>query len=84
MPSGQPAVRIPPEFRENEFKSEVRVEASIAADGSSSVRLRTSTGNPELDAWVLQYVQSWTWEPAIQGGQPVASVRKFKVQLEVQ
>ena len=61
---------------------QVRVE--VDADGSFSVVLRTSSGNPEIDRRVLEALKRWRWKPALRDGEPVKSTQLFKFEFEVE
>jgi protein TonB len=60
------------------------VRFEIAADGSCSVSLRTSTGNSQLDADTIETLRQWRWRPALRDGEPVPSVQNLRVEFVVE
>ncbi len=83
-PSNQVYPDIPDELKTGDYKSSVRVKVEIAADGSFSVTLLTSSGDTDIDRRVLDALKRWKWKPALQDGQPVASTQRFRFDFEVQ
>lgn len=76
--------RIPDELRSKEFKSFVRVKVEVNIDGASQPTLKTSSGNEQIDAEVINALKKWTWKPGFLEGKPVRSVRYFKFEFEVE
>lgn len=74
---------IPDELKSQDFKSFVRVKVDIAADGTFTVVLRTSSGNEDVDKRVLEALKKWKWKPALAEGQPVDSTQLFRFEFEV-
>ena len=74
---------IPDELKQQDFKSFVRVKVHIAADGSFTVILRTSSGNAEIDRRVLAALNKWKWKPALKDGVAIESTQLFKFEFEV-
>ncbi len=83
-PTDQTKPDIPDELKHGDFKSFVRVAVDIDTDGSFSVTLRTSSGNPDVDSRVLDALKKWKWKPAMKNGDPISSVQRFKFEFEVQ
>jgi protein TonB len=83
-PSNQVNPEIPDDLKSQQFKSFVRVAVDVAADGSYTVTLRTSSGNSEVDRRVLEALKRWKWKPALRNDEAVASVQRFKFEFEVQ
>jgi protein TonB len=75
---------IPDELKQGQYKSFVRVRVEIAADGSATPVLRTSSGNSEIDRRVLEALKKWRWKPALKAGVPTDSLQLFKFEFEVQ
>ncbi|MGD0111724.1 MAG: TonB family protein [Armatimonadota bacterium] len=76
-------LEIPDELKQREFKSFVRVKVHVAADGTFSVTLRTSSGNPEIDRRVLSALNRWKWKPELKDGVAVESTQLFRFEFEV-
>ena len=76
--------RIPESLRQGSFKSFVRAEVQVAADGSFTVQLKSTSGNAQIDACALDALRLWKWKPALKSGVPVASVERFKFEFEVE
>ena len=83
-PVSQENPDIPSDLRDKPFKTSVRVAVDVDANGGSSPRLRTSSGNSEVDARVLAALKRWRWKPALKDGQPVASTKYFKFEFTVE
>ena len=83
MPDSAVNPEIPDELKRQEFKSFVRVKVNIAADGTFTVILRTTSGNQEIDRRVLAALNKWKWKPALKDGVAVDSTRLFRFDFEV-
>ena len=83
-PSHQEDVQIPDSLKSQGFKSFVRVMVNIAADGSFTVTLRTSSGNTDVDKLVLATLNRWKWKPALKDGDPVDSVQRFRFNFSIE
>jgi TonB family protein len=77
-------VEIPEDLKSQSFKSFVRVRVTIVADGSFTVFLRSSSGNPRVDKLVVDALNQWKWEPALKDGEPVDSVQAFRFNFNIQ
>lgn len=75
--------RMPEELRRNGSNVFVRVEITVFADGHTEVQLLTSSGNSEFDRAIQEQAAKWPWEPAIQGGQPVTTKERRKLEFTV-
>jgi protein TonB len=84
QPSNQVYPDIPDELKTGDYESSVRVKVEIAADGSFSVTLLSSSGDAGIDQRVLDALKRWHWKPALQDGQPVASTERFRFNFEVE
>ena len=88
-PSGPAAVEtrvdpeIPDDLRGSQYTVRVRVRVTIAADGSATPTLRSSSGNPELDNLAISALRKWKWKPALRDGSPVESTQYFQFVFEV-
>lgn len=85
----EPTDEIKPEIpddlkQQGSYKSFVRVKVVVAADGSATPVLRTSSGNADIDNRVLEALKRWKWKPALKEGVPVESTQLFKFEFEVQ
>lgn len=74
---------VPDSLRDADYKSSVGVRFEIAADGSFSVSLRSSSGSGELDDRVLSAARRWRWKPALRDGEAVSSVMNVRVEIVV-
>ncbi|MBP9091073.1 energy transducer TonB [bacterium] len=77
----QPA--ITEEMLEQGIKTNCTAKFAIAPTGKSTVELLSSTGSSEVDELTLGTLRTWRFRPASLSGSPVASVRKIKVEFEV-
>lgn len=77
----QPA--ITEEMLEQGIKTNCTAKFAIAPTGKSTVVLLSSTGSSEVDELTLGTLRTWRFRPASLSGSPVASVRKIKVEFEV-
>ncbi|MBC7807105.1 MAG: TonB family protein, partial [Akkermansiaceae bacterium] len=53
------------------------VEFTIGPNGSSSYKIVSSSGNPDVDAAVLRACASYRWQAATKGGKPVESKQRI-------
>ena len=83
-PAYQPAPTIPRTMRNASLKTFVSARFEIAADGSCTVILVSSSGDATLDQLTLQTLQQWKWQPATQNGQPIPSSRRVRIDFEVE
>lgn len=81
--SGQVYPDIPSDLESDDYQSFVRVKVDIAADGTFTVSLVSSSGNEEVDQRVLEALKRWKWSPALSDGNPVASTERFRFNFEV-
>ncbi|CAN5156769.1 hypothetical protein BH11CYA1_BH11CYA1_07490 [soil metagenome] len=77
----QPA--ITEEMLEQGIKTNCTAKFAIAPSGKATVELLSSTGSSEVDELTLGTLRTWRFHPASLSGSPVASVRKIKVEFEV-
>lgn len=84
QPANQILPEIPDELKSENYKSYVRVRVEIAADGSFTPVLLTSSGNAEIDRRVLSALKAWKWKPALKNGFPLPSTQLFRFEFEVQ
>ena len=76
---------IPDSLKSDEYKSFVRVRAEVDEQGNvTSVTLRTSSGNAEIDKRTIQVVEHAKYFPALRNGVPVASTVLFRFNIGVQ
>lgn len=78
-----PRPTITEEMLEAGIKAFCVARFEIGANGKSKVHLVTSTGSAEVDELTLSTLRTWRFNPGKRGGIPVASVRKIKVEFEV-
>ncbi len=77
----QPAVTA--EMLEQGIKANCLAKFAIANTGKHTVQLLSSTGSSEVDEMTLETLRTWRFRPASLSGEPVPSVRKIKVEFEV-
>lgn len=77
----QPAITS--EMLEQGIKANCLAKFAIATSGKHTVQLLSSTGSSEVDEMTLETLRTWRFRPASLSGEPVASVRKIKVEFEV-
>ena len=75
---------ITPEMLEQGIKTSCTARFAIASSGKHNVKLLSSTGSAEVDEMTLDTLRTWRFRPALLGGEPVASVRKIKIEFEVE
>ncbi|MBK6333013.1 MAG: energy transducer TonB [Thermomonas sp.] len=74
VPVSRPPPRYPPEALRRNIGGSVRVQATVAADGSvERLDLAQSSGNRDLDRAALEAVRRWRFQPAQRNGQPVSA-----------
>lgn len=83
-PTYTPEPEISPELHEQCFKAGCVAKFVIKKDGKTSVILFTSSGSQEVDDIALNTLRRWKFKPATLDGQPVDSVRKIKVEFEIE
>jgi TonB family protein len=84
QPDHQESVEIPESLKSQSFKSFVRVRVNVSADGSFTVKLRTSSGNSDVDKLVTDCLKKWTWKPALKDGEAVDSVQQFRFNFSIE
>ncbi len=77
----QPAISS--DMLEQGIKANCLAKFAIAPTGKHTVQLLSSTGSSEVDELTLETLRTWRFLPASLGGEPVPSVRKIKVEFEV-
>jgi len=85
----EPTDEVKPEIpdslkQQGGYKSFVRVKVVVDPDGNAMPILRTSSGNPDIDARVLDALKQWKWKPALKNGVAVESTQLFKFEFEVE
>ncbi len=83
-PTYHPEPEISPELHEQCFKSSCVAKFVIKKDGQMAVTLLTSSGSQEVDDIALSTLRRWKFKAATLDGQAVDSVRKIKVEFEVE
>lgn len=79
-----PQPEITHEMLEQGIKAHCLAKFAIEPSGKHTVELLSSTGSPEFDELTLDTLRSWQFRPAQLAGDPVYSVRKIKVEFEVE
>ena len=79
-----PQPEITHEMLEQGIKANCLAKFAIEPSGKHTVELLSSTGSPEFDELTLDTLRGWQFRPAQLAGDPVYSVRKIKVEFEVE
>ncbi len=82
-PISCPQPIVTAEMSETGIKTNCLARFAIAQTGKHTVELLSSTGSGEVDEMTLETLRTWRFRPASLSGTPVASVRKIKVEFEV-
>lgn len=82
LSSPQPVITA--EMLEQGIKASCTAKFAIAASGKHQVELISSTGSGEVDEMTLQTLRTWRFRPAVLSGEPVSSVRKIRIEFEVE
>jgi TonB family protein len=51
----------------------VKLSIDVDEKGAADYTILTSTGNSEVDEYVLEALRKWKWRPALRGGKPTAT-----------
>lgn len=78
-----PQPNIPPDLKEDCFKSCCIARFMINAQGDAKVKLISGSGSDEIDDITLQTLRKWKFKPAMLDGKPVASTRRITVEFQV-
>lgn len=74
VPISRPAPRYPPQALRRNIGGSVRVQVTVAADGSvERLQLAEGSGNRDLDRAALEAVRRWRFKPAMRNGQAIMS-----------
>lgn len=79
-----PHPEIPAILHEECHKASCTARFCINCEGRHDVTLVASSGNDEVDEIALKTLRRWKFKPAMLNGKPVQSVRKIKVEFEVE
>ena len=82
-PVAQPRPAIPDELRDSDLNAAFEGLFTVRADGTATVKMVSSTGNPTLDGLALDAARRWTFRPATRDGQPVESFLRLRVEFDV-
>lgn len=79
-----PKPELPTEMKSEAFKTTCTARFHIEPSGKFEVKLLDSTQNEEIDRIVVATLKKWKFKPASVDGNPVASTRKLKLELEIE
>jgi protein TonB len=82
-PLAQPHPAIPDELRDADLNATFEGLFTVRADGTATVKMVSSTGNPALDSLALDAARRWTFRPATRDGQPVQSFLRLRIEFDV-
>lgn len=77
----QPQPVLPEDIAYDDIHSSFRALFTIHADGSTEVKMISSTGNNRLDNIALEAARQWKFRPAALDGKPVLSYQRLEVQF---
>lgn len=77
----QPKPVLPDDVNFDDIHSNFFGLFTIHADGSTDVKMVSSTGDNRVDQIVLDTVRKWKFRPAILNGKPVQSFERLEVQV---
>jgi hypothetical protein len=80
-PTLEPLPRLPAGMAPSDGVLVATARFQIGADGSSIVDLKQGTSNPALDRLLLAALEKWSFTPAFQNGQAVASTVDVKLTI---
>lgn len=75
---------ITSDMLEQGIKTSCTAKFAIASNGKHRVELISSTGSGEVDEMTLETLRTWRFRPAVLSGEPVSSVRKIRIEFEVE
>ena len=82
-PVAQPRPSIPDDLRDADLNAAFEGLFTVRPDGTATVKMVSSTGNPALDGLALDAAKHWTFRPATRDGQPVESYLRLRVEFDV-
>lgn len=80
-PTSQPKPQIPDDLSYDDIHGNFEALFTIQADGTTSVKMVSSTGNSRLDNLALDAARHWTFHPGTVDGKPVDSFRRLTVEF---
>lgn len=84
-PTARPEIPYPAAAARVREEGSVVLLVQVDATGKATdVSVETRSGSRDLDRAALQAVRDWTFEPAIQGGKPVASNVRVPIDFNLQ
>ncbi|MCD9026863.1 TonB family protein [Luteimonas sp. BDR2-5] len=83
-PVDSPEPTYPPAAARSREQGTVILLVQVDADGSATdVTIETRSGSRDLDRAAVDAVRKWTFQPAIEGGKPVASAVRVPVDFKL-
>lgn len=82
-PVAQPRPAIPDDLRDADLNAAFEGLFTVRSDGTATVKMVSSTGNPTLDSLALDAARRWTFRPATRDGQPVESYLRLRIEFDV-
>ena len=79
----RPMPDIPEELRHRQLSLVAIARFQVAADGSATVTLLQATADPGLNAALTSALRKWRFFPAMNNGQPIASIIDIRIPIEV-
>ncbi len=77
----QPKPVLPDDVNFDDIHSNFFALFTIRADGSTDVKMVSSTGDSRVDQIVLDTARQWKFRPATLGGKPVLSYERLEVEV---
>lgn len=80
-----PTIKLPANLRRESLKASLQLRAVIGPDGSVDFKLSESSGNSEVDDYVLAQVRQVAVATAAldDNGQPKRTMKRVRVDIEV-
>jgi TonB family protein len=82
-PLNRPQPTLPDDLRDQDLHTLFMGLFTIHLDGTASVKMIQSTGNPTLDDLALDAARKWTFKPGMKDGQPIESFLRLQVNFDV-
>ena len=82
VPLSQPKPIIPDDLQSSDINTVFNALFTVHTDGTASVKMVSSTGDPTLDMLALEAAKRWTFRPATRDGQPVESFLRLRIEFD--
>ena len=81
-----PSIRLPASLRRANLKVSLQVRVVISPDGSADFKLGDTSGNPQVDDYVLEQLRKVAVVTTAldDAGQPKRAMKRVRVEIEVE